>query len=184
VSVRAAYVDRLAPLLANIRAPYGKFGVLGNHDLRADHALVVKHLEHAGVRMITNRHVTLNAPFDDITICGLDDPTRGSPRADLALDGAPGTRIVLMHSPEGLAAIGDRPFDLAFAGHTHGGQVALPWGTPVLVPGGTLNRRYCSGAFRLDDAPTRWLLVSRGVGCSTIPIRAFAPPEVHLCTIA
>jgi len=68
VSVRAAYIDRLAPLLANIRAPYGKFAVLGNHDLRADRAFIVKHLEHAGVRMITKRHVTLNAPFDDITM--------------------------------------------------------------------------------------------------------------------
>ena len=184
VSVRAAYIDRLASLLANIPAPYGKFAVLGNHDLRADHAVVVRHLEQAGVRMITNRYITLDAPFEDVTLCGLDDPTRGEPRADLALDEATGTRIVLMHSPEGLAAIGERPFDLAFAGHTHGGQIALPWGTPVLVPGGELNRRYCSGAFQLDEVTSRWLVVSRGVGCSTIPVRAFAPPEVHLCTIA
>jgi hypothetical protein len=54
----------------------------------------------------------------------------------------------------------------------------------MLVPGGELNRRYCSGAFELERHPPRWLVVSRGVGCSTIPIRAFAPPEVHLCTIA
>lgn len=184
VSVRATYIDRLAPLLGEIDAPFGKFAVLGNHDLRADHRMVVSHLEHAGVRMITNQHVTLPPPFDDITICGLDDPTRGDPRADLALDGATGTRIVLMHSPEGLTAIGDRRFDLAFAGHTHGGQLVLPWGAPVFVPGGELNRRYCSGSFRLEGAATRWLVVSRGVGCSTIPLRAFAPPEVHLCTIS
>jgi hypothetical protein len=184
VSVRASYIDRLAPLLAAIDAPFGKFAVLGNHDLRADHRLVVTSLERAGIRMITNQHVTLAAPFEDVSICGLDDPTRGDPRADLALDGVDGTRIVLMHSPEGLTAIGDRQFDLALAGHTHGGQVAFPWGTPILVPGGHLNRVYCSGSFMLDEERPRWLLVSRGVGCSTIPLRVFAAPEVHLCLIS
>jgi uncharacterized protein len=184
VSVRASYIDRLAPLIAAIDAPFGKFAVLGNHDLRADHRLVVKELEAAGVRMITNEYVTLGAPFNDVSICGLDDPTRGTPRADNALDGAEGTRIVLMHSPEGLKAIGDRRFELALAGHTHGGQVALPGGRPVLVPGGHLNRVYCSGCFQVGvDAP-RMLLVSRGVGCSTIPLRMFAAPEVHLCLIS
>ena len=184
VSVRASYIDRLAPLLANIEAPFGKLAVLGNHDLRADHALVVKELEGAGIRMIKNDRITLAAPFDDITICGLDDPTRGEPHAGLAMDGVDGIRIVLMHSPEGLTAIGERRFDLAFAGHTHGGQVALPSGRPVLVPGGHLNRVYCSGIFHIGSNPAGTLLVSRGVGCSTIPLRLFAAPEVHLCLIS
>jgi uncharacterized protein len=180
VSVRASYIDDLAPRLAKIHAPFGKFAVLGNHDLRANSAHVVEALENAGVRMLTNRRVTLAAPFSDVSICGLDDPTRGAPRPDLALDGCDGTRIVLMHSPDGLAWIGDRCFDLALCGHTHGGQVVLPWGTPLFVPGGGLNRRYASGRF---DMKRGTLIVSRGVGCSTIPVRTFAAPEVHLCLI-
>jgi predicted MPP superfamily phosphohydrolase len=184
VSVRASYIDRLGPLLAAIDAPLGKFGVLGNHDLRADYRSVVAELERAGVRMITNDRVRLPGHFDDITICGLDDPTRGDPRADLAMDGVEGTRVVLVHSPECLDAIGDRRFELALCGHTHGGQVALPWGQPVLVPGGHLNRKYCAGRFELECEGPRSLLVSRGVGCSTIPVRVFAAPEVHLCLIS
>ena len=184
VSVRASYIERLAPLLAAIDVPLGKFGVLGNHDLRADHRFVVAELERAGVRMLTNRHVTLPPPFDDITLCGLDDPTRGNPRADRALDGVSGTRIVLMHSPEGLESIGDRRFDLALCGHTHGGQIASPWGRAMVVPGGYLNRVYASGWFEIGSHEPRMLLVSRGVGCSTIPIRVFAAPEVHLCLIS
>jgi predicted MPP superfamily phosphohydrolase len=184
VSVRASYIDRLAPLLAGIEAPLGKYAVLGNHDLRADHRLLVSALERAGVRMITNEHVTLAPPFGDIAICGLDDPTRGTPRADRALDGVEGVRIVLMHSPEGLNAIGGRRFDLALAGHTHGGQIALPSGRPLLIPGGHLNRVYCRGCFQLAADRPRTLLVSRGVGCSTIPVRLFAAPEVHLCLIS
>jgi predicted MPP superfamily phosphohydrolase len=97
----------------------------------------------------------------------------------VSLDPANGTRIVLMHSPDGLTAIGDRDFDLAVCGHTHGGQIAWPSGRPVLVPGGHLNRKYASGLFKLGEAGKRTLLVSRGVGCSTLPIRLFAGPQVH-----
>ena len=184
VSVRAASIDALAPYLADIPAPLGKFAVLGNHDLRANLGLLVPRIERAGVEVLTNRHVSLPSPFDDVSVCGLDDATRGQPRADLALDAAEGRRIVLMHSPEGLEAIGDRHFDLALCGHTHGGQIAWPWGQPVIVPGSCLNRRYCSGRFALPSPNgPRTIIVSRGVGCSTLPVRLFAAPEVHLCLI-
>jgi uncharacterized protein len=183
VTLRASSIAHLAPLLAEIPAPYGKFGVLGNHDLRANYAHVVSELERAGVQMLANRHVRLAPPFDDIDICGLDDPTRGSPRADLALGRATGTRIVLMHSPQGLLALEDHSFEVAFCGHTHGGQIAWPTGAPVVVPSGHLNRRYAAGRFDLEGDTPSTLLVSRGVGCSTVPVRLFAAPEVHLCLI-
>lgn len=183
VSVRASYIDDLAPALGAISAPFGKFAVLGNHDLRADHGRVVRQLERAGVEMLTNRHVALAEPFADINLCGLDDPTLGWPDPVAALDEVHGTRIVLMHSPEGLRAIGDRPFDLALCGHTHGGQIAAPWGQAILLPSGLLNRQYARGRFELNGGESRTLLVSRGVGCSTVPVRIFAAPEVHLCLI-
>jgi predicted MPP superfamily phosphohydrolase len=180
VSVRSSYIDDLAPKLAKIRAPHGKFAVLGNHDLRANWTHVVDELEKAGVRVLRNQQATLGAPFSDVTICGLDDPHRGAPRPDLAMDGAEGTRIVLMHSPDGLLSVGERAFDLALCGHTHGGQVVLPWGAPLVLPHGQLNRQYPSGRFSVGGGT---LVVSQGVGCSTIPVRMFAAPEVHLCLI-
>jgi len=183
VSVRASYIDRLSPLLASIHAPLGKLAVLGNHDLRADRATVLRGLCDAGVRVLENEPVRLAEPFDDVSICGISDATRGSPRPDLAMDHATGTRVVLMHSPEALRAIGDRAFDLALCGHTHGGQIALPGGTPIVMSGGDLNRRYASGLFDVGGDPPRRLLVTNGVGCSTAPVRLFAPPEVHLCLI-
>lgn len=182
VSVRGADIRRLAPLIAEIPAPYGKFGVLGNHDLRANYGVIVAALERAGVHVMTNEHVQLGGPFADVSICGLDDATYGAPRGDLAMDGATGTRrVVLMHSPQGLDAVGDRRFDLALCGHTHGGQVRLPWGPAPYVPGAAINRRYCVGEFEMGCDGR--LLVSHGVGCSGVPVRTFAPPEVHLCLI-
>jgi len=183
VSVRAGDITALAPLIAAIDAPLGKFGVLGNHDIRTDWQHVVRELERADVRILTNECVALDAPFDDVAICGVDDPSCGEPRPDLAIDGVDGMRIVLMHSPETLASIGDRPFDLALCGHTHGGQIATPWGTPLFVPGGPLNRQFCRGEFALDGPAPRTLLVTSGVGCSAFPARLFAAPEIHLCLI-
>ena len=165
VSVRAADIHRLAPHLAKIHAPFGKFAVLGNHDLRSNFPQVVEALAGAGVTVLRNSHVALAKPFADVNICGLDDTTRGYPRADLAIDGTQGTRVVLMHSPDAIETIGDRPFDLALCGHTHGGQIALPWGFPLIVPGEGLNRTYVQGRFgvgreqgeRADREPWRGL---------------------------
>jgi predicted MPP superfamily phosphohydrolase len=107
----------------------------------------------------------------------------GSPDAAAALRGADGVRIVLMHSPEGLLSLRGHSFDAAFCGHTHGGQVALPGGRPVWMPGGPLNRRYAHGMHELPDFGGATLIVSRGIGCSGIPVRVFARPEVHVCTL-
>jgi predicted MPP superfamily phosphohydrolase len=183
VTSRAVDVERIAPLLAEIPAPLGKFAVLGNHDLYVETAHVEARLESAGITVLTNSYVRLADPFGDVVICGLDDALEGNPLPHLALDGVEGTRIVLMHSPDVLTALGDREFDLALCGHTHGGQIALPWGTPIIVPGGRLSRRYCRGRYQVGCNDANALLVSRGIGCSALPLRLFAAPEVHLCLI-
>jgi predicted MPP superfamily phosphohydrolase len=99
VSFHARYVDALVPQLGAIPAPLGRFAVLGNHDLMADDAHVVRRLEEHGVHLLTNRNVRLPPPHDFVWICGLDDAEQGRPDADAAFAGAAGVRLVLMHSP-------------------------------------------------------------------------------------
>jgi len=184
VSLHARHVDTLLPLLAAIPAPLGRYAVLGNHDLVGDDRYIAERLTSAGVQVLTNRAVALAAPHDDVWICGLDDPTRGHPeRGAAALDDVPdtaGARLVLMHSPDGLLALGARAFDAAFCGHTHGGQVVLPSGIALVAPEGRLSRRFLHGVYRLGPRGERTLLVSGGVGCSTIPARVLVRPEVHV----
>ena len=88
----------------------------------------------AGMDVLINRNVRLPPPFDRVWICGLDDHPGGTPNADAALASAAGVRVVLMHSPSNLLDLGRRRFDLALCGHTHGGQIALPGGIPLVVP--------------------------------------------------
>jgi predicted MPP superfamily phosphohydrolase len=174
-------IDWLAPALGAIPAPFGRFAVLGNHDRWADAPGIVRHLEAAGIGVLTNRNVQLEPPFDQVWICGLDDHWSGAPDARSAVTGADGVRVVLMHAPSGLLDLGAERFDLAFCGHTHGGQLALPNGRPIVVPEGELSRRYARGRFLIEEERT--LIVSVGLGCVVLPLRLFADPEIIVCDL-
>lgn len=181
VCLDARHIDILAEKLAAIPSPLGRFAVLGNHDLWVDYGYIERRLESVGIEVLCNRNVALPSPFEHVWICGLDDHWTGRPDGHAAMRGADGVRVVLMHQPSGLLDLAGERFDIAFCGHTHGGQIALPGGFPLILPHGKLSRRYSQGVHRL--ANNRTLLVSRGVGCSTIPFRSFSSPEVLLCTL-
>jgi uncharacterized protein len=181
VNLMAADIDWLAPELGKIPAPFGRFAVLGNHDLWSNGQHIVERLEAAGIQVLVNRNVRLASPHDDVWICGLDDHSMGDPDARAAVRGAGGLRIVLMHAPSGLLDLGNERFDLALCGHTHGGQIALPGGIPILVPDGRLSRRYARGRFPIGEQGT--LVVSVGLGCGVFPLRLFAPPEIIVCEL-
>jgi predicted MPP superfamily phosphohydrolase len=179
VTTRAGYIDHLAPFIADIEPPLGKIGVFGNHDRRANRAVLTSALEKAGVRMLVNEGVLLPAPHADVAVVGLDDPIVGDPECVDVPDAR--VRVVLMHAPDGLLAVGERPFDLALCGHTHGGQVTIAGRRPYL-PEGKLSRRYAGGRYRVAP-PGGTLVVSHGVGCSTVPVRLGVRPQVHVITL-
>jgi predicted MPP superfamily phosphohydrolase len=83
-------------------------------------------------------------------------------------------RVALSHYPDSIRHIGDLRADVILTGHTHGGQCCLPGGFPILTHD-SLPRRMAKGVFRVGDS---WLVVSRGFGFATWPIRAFCPGEV------
>lgn len=181
VSGPANHAAVLCAGLAACRPPLGKFAVFGNHDLSTDDQEIARLFGTAGVVMLVNRAVALPAPFDTVSICGMDDPWTGAPDGDATFAGADGTRILLVHAPDGLLRLNGHRYDLGFAGHTHGGQIALPDGTPVLMPQGPLSRPYYYARFAVPGNGD--LIVSRGVGCSSIPVRINADPELVICEL-
>jgi len=181
VTFAPSEVDWLAHELGSIPAPLGRFALLGNHDYWPDGPYIVRRLEAAGIRVLTNSNMRLEPPFDNVWICGIDDHWCGRPDAAAALSGADGIRVVLMHAPSGLLDLGGERFDLALCGHTHGGQLALPGGVPIVVPHGRLSRRYSRGRHEVGDGRT--LVVSVGLGCVVLPLRLFADPEIVVCNL-
>jgi len=181
VSSKAGYVDGLSDHLSRCTPPLGKYAVLGNHDLWTDEEHITCQLAAAGVEVLVNRNFRLPHPFDSVSICGIDDPWTGSADAAVAFNSAQPIRVFLTHSPDGLLLLNDEQFDVGFAGHTHGGQIALPDGTPIVSAGGPLCRTYSRGRFEIKgNGP---LIVSRGIGCSHVPIRIYADPELVICTL-
>jgi hypothetical protein len=181
VSIGPDAAAPVARLLSAVHAPFGRYAVLGNHDHWAGAERVVRHLQDAGIEMLTNRAIALPPPFGDVSVCGLDDHMSGDPHAPLAFANARPIRVVLMHAPSGLLDIADEKFAVAFCGHTHGGQIAWPSGRPVIVAHGPLSGRYNAGQYPLNGQGT--LLVSRGVGCGTLPIRWNSPSSIFLCRL-
>ena len=167
----------LRGLVESVPCPV-KLAVLGNHDLWTSDEAIVEALSDGGVRVLVNEVATLPAPWSDVAVVGLDDPWTGRCDAVAAaaqLDGQP-FRIVLCHSPDGLGFLSGLRFDLFLAGHTHGGQIAAPWG-PIVLPHGRMCSRYPSGLARFGSGI---VYVSRGVGTVELPMRTFAPPDVML----
>jgi predicted MPP superfamily phosphohydrolase len=153
-----------------------KLAVLGNHDLWTRDRAIVEALSRAGVRVLVNETVSLPHPWCDVAVVGLDDPWTGQRNSSAAvaqLDDQP-FRIVLCHSPDGLGLLEGLRFDLFLAGHTHGGQIASPWG-PIVLPNGRLCRYYPAGLAEFGGAT---VYVSRGIGAVELPMRTFAPPDV------
>lgn len=183
VSVHARHLNDLARRLGEITAPLGRFAVLGNHDIWAGRSEISGTLEKHGINVITNANVRLPPPFEAFFVCGIDDHIAGNPDSETTFAGAEGYRLLLMHAPSCLLDVLGHTFHLALCGHTHGGQVSLPGGTPIFLPKGKLSRRYARGNHVLCTDSGRVLLVSLGVGCSMVPVRLFCPPEVHVITL-
>jgi predicted MPP superfamily phosphohydrolase len=178
VFLEAHHVERLARAAGRVPAPAGKYAVLGNHDLWADHDHITRELERAGVRVLVNESARLPAPFDHVSVCGLDEYWSGDADAASAFAGAAPVRILLMHAPSGLLAVNGEPFSVAVCGHTHGGHLALPGERPIYIPQRALNGRYPFGRFRLPEPQRGDLIVSRGIGHLEAPFRTWAPPDV------
>jgi predicted MPP superfamily phosphohydrolase len=181
VSFDAAYVKHLSRFLASCTAPLGVYAVIGNHDIWNGRTWIEDVLRAAGVKLLVNRNLALPAPFDMVSICGIDDPWTGQPSPARAFANARDVRVFVTHAPDGLCLLSGERFDVGFAGHTHGGQVAWASGQPVRRPNGPLSGEYCHGRFEVEgNGP---LVVSSGIGCSGVPLRWNTRPELVLCTL-
>jgi predicted MPP superfamily phosphohydrolase len=174
-------VAALRGFLAGARAPLGTYAVTGNHDVWNGRADIEDAVRAAGVEVLVNRNMALPAPFEGVSICGIDDPWTGAPSTAHTFAGAGPVRIYLMHSPDGVYRLDGERFDVGFAGHTHGGQIARRNGTPLFHPSGPCSRELVYGRYDLPGSGP--LIVTRGVGCAGIPLRLNADPELVICTL-
>jgi hypothetical protein len=176
VCSQARELELISASLRRLRAPAGVFAVMGNHDHGADVGTITAQLEAHGISVLRNRGVRLAEPFNNVSLVGLDDHLGGRPCAAAARWDPTCATILLIHQPSGLLDAADRPFDVALAGHTHGGQITLPGGLAPVTASGALSRRYPAGRYDLNTGQV--LCVSVGVGNSLLPLRLGPRTEV------
>ncbi len=193
---RPVKIADLAPVLAELKARYGVFAVLGNHDWWDDltaqkrgHGpnLYADALEQNGIPVLSNSAVKLEAA--GVWLAGLEDQLALSlgGRRFQGLDDLPATLnqitddapvILMAHEPDIFPQIPDR-VALTLSGHTHGGQVRL-FGWSPIAPS-RFGNRYAYGHIRENG---RDLVVSGGIGCSILPVRFGVTPEITLVELS
>lgn len=165
---------------AGVDAPLGVFGILGNHDHLASPRLAIAAMEAVGITPLVNQSATLQRNGARILVAGVDDldaiPGWGPDFAVVERSDA-AFRLLLCHQPGGWRAARAAGADVTLAGHTHGGQIALPSRGLNLA---RLSTPYVAGPYQRGE---QLLYVSRGIGVGAIPLRFGVPPEVDLVTL-
>jgi predicted MPP superfamily phosphohydrolase len=165
-------LEAMARLVAGLKSRHGFLGVLGNHD----DCHMVAPMEKMGIRMLINEAVEITQGGARIQIIGTDDVHYYfTDQAVHALEAAgPLFTIALVHSPEVFDLAADMGVDLYLCGHTHGGQVCLPGGRPV-VTHLSRGRRLYKGVWRHREMVG---VTNCGAGTSGIPVRFNTQGEV------
>jgi predicted MPP superfamily phosphohydrolase len=183
----AATAPAVVNALSGLKAPFGVFGSLGNHDAWAGaEDLLAELFAQAGIRILRQERTAIASGKESINLMGLDFTNSRSMSvggwhlSSRKLEGveslmAPGTaNILLSHNPDSFDRAAVLGVDLSLAGHTHGGQLALEFISPEIAPSRIVTP-YVAGLFQ---RPGGQLYVNRGIGTIAAPMRVGAPPEI------
>src|SRR6476646_7526447 len=167
ISKERHYAAPCAEMLGKLKARFGVYAVLGNHDHWTDAALIT---------VLINEGMRFEKDGAAFWLAGVDDSMVGLEDISLALAGASDDemKLLLAHNPILLRRAARASIDLVLSGHTHGGQVAIR-GERSTVKGA--RKRLLKGLGKLGNTQ---IYVNRGLGTVVLPIRYGCPPEISL----
>jgi hypothetical protein len=176
----ALAAEPCAQLLRQMVAPHGLWAVLGNHDDFTDRDTVTRALQAGNIHVLANQSVPIERDGTRFWLAGVNDVL--SYTADLAktLQRVPTgeATILLAHEPDFADEASRFPIDLQLSGHSHGGQIRIPFLPPLYLP--TMAKKYVLGTYRVGPLA---LYTNGGLGTITVPIRLNCPPEITLLTL-
>lgn len=179
VSHETRFIAPVAEMLGKLKARYGVYAILGNHDHWTDAALVADLFRAEGIKVLINEGMRFEAHGASFWLAGVDDTMVGLEDLPLALAGskADEMKLLLAHNPIILRRAARVGVDLVLSGHTHGGQVTL---RSEKDKQGRPRRRILRGLGRKFETQ---IYVSRGIGTVVLPIRYGCLPEVSHLTL-
>lgn len=175
-------VEEVTEALAQIQAPYGKYAIWGNRDYGGGADREYRNiLSDSQFVLLENESHTIDLDNGKtIVIAGLDDALLGNPdikKTEESLTQNADYRILLLHEPDLTDNFSSDCADLALAGHSHGGQVKLPY---LQIFTTSLAEKYINGFYKVNGIE---LYVNTGIGTSHIPARFMVPPKLAVFDI-
>lgn len=176
-------------LVGKLAKDFPVYAVFGNWDywaLNYDINRIENELERVGAEVLIDESVEVKVGEDMINIIGVKDPyTSGSSEKGLRwvmdnMDKNKNCKILLAHSPDIIKSASELNIDLVLVGHTHGGQINIPFITSRFIPVKPEGKGYIKGLYTVNQT---LLYVNRGLGMSISPFRFLAPPEITLISL-
>ena len=174
-------IFELMPSLALLNAKHGVYAGLGNHDLWTDVEVVTQAIKQERLPLLVNQGVPISVGKSTLYLASLDDGWSGKPVLADAMANYPNDAItvLLMHEPDLAPRYApDERIHLQLSGHSHGGQVRLPFYGPLVLP--YLSWKYPMGLYNIDGM---WLYTNRGLGTTNVPLRVNCAPEITELTL-
>ncbi len=167
-------IEKVWPILSKLNAKYGVYSILGNHDHWADTETSLEWLRRSG-QSVRHTCKPIYKNKERILIGGAGDYWEDDLKIDPCFSSSDkgDCRILLAHNPDSIDTVFETPLSLVLSGHTHGGQVSIPFYGPPVLP--VNNKRYSSG---LIETKKGHLFISRGIGWAIYPVRFNCYPEI------
>lgn len=179
--------------LKNLKAPLGVFAVLGNHDYnelnppipldvqndKTRAIAIADALKSFGIKVLINKTEFITKNGRTIYLIGIDDIWTN--RAEIPYQVAPHPSVLLSHNPDIVAKAADIGIDLLIAGHTHGGQIRLPFIGPVPAIPDELGRNFTHGLYNFGK--NTQMYITNGIGEWGTRARLFNKPEIAILQI-
>ncbi|MDD2951102.1 MAG: metallophosphoesterase [Sulfuricurvum sp.] len=176
------YISSCFDELQYLKAKYGVYAILGNHDHWEGKELTIKNIQRAKINLLDNNASWISVGKSRIKIGGVDDYLEGVQDINPTLTGVKKEDFVILvtHNPDYIEEIKDNTqIDLVLAGHTHGGQVTFFGLYAPILPTKT-RQKYRTGKVQVGSMTA---IISTGVGTVTPPVRFFARPQINVITL-
>ena len=176
--------NKISNLLKKINAKAGKYAINGNNDLNFDEWVNI--ISNGGFKDLNNTYDTIyNDGYQNIFIAGastVKDKLSINDKLKTSIDylnsfdkNGPIYKILLLHEPDTIDNLSNNPFNLILAGHSHAGQIRLPFIGAIMLPDGA--KKYYDSHYKLENSD---LYISNGLGVSNYNFRLFNTPSYNL----
>jgi len=178
---KAAFAaEPCARLLRQMPAPYGLWAIMGNHDDATDRVHVTRALQAENIKVLANQSEAIEHDGARFWLAGVNDVLSDTADLSETLRRVPAGEavILLAHEPDFADEASQFPIDLQLSGHSHGGQIRIPFLPPLYLP--AMAKKYVRGTYRVGSLT---LHTTAGLGTVAIPMRLNCPPEITLITL-